>query len=916
MKLLLPVLAALCLFAAALPARSAPSTFDGLTVTRIIAKDAEGNAWTKTDQIAELISIKPGDVFSADAVRQGISLLYLKGTFRDIRVDGFRENGGVRLEYTFFSVTVVDDVVVRGNDRLPLSLINDTLPRLEQKELHEDKFPEIRADLLALYQAHGYFEARVSFRVVPLAKPHRVALHIDIDEGPPTIIEKITFSGNTVFKDRQLLAVMKSRVGKPLDRDLLLDRDLEAIREKYTEAGYPAAKPGPVSMSFEGHKAFIRIHGSEGPRVSVRFEGNKAFRDGKLEKALLIRSEHDVSDVVLDSSADKIKTLYREAGYADVSVEVKESPAPGRLDLTFVISEGPRVKVGSIRISGNKAFTTRKLKDGMALREPGWFTSSLFREDLLEKDMDGIRDRYDEAGYLSASVRQKVTRSADGRRGDIDIEITEGARTTAGAVVFEGNTVFSDAELLNIVELKPGAPYSDRLVDDDRYRLLSAYSNKGYLYARVDADKTPRDGTVDVRYRITEDRVVRIGRIILRGNERTKDNVILRELAVKPGDAYDYSAILTSQQRIYRLGYFGLAKFEPVHPGEKEYVKDMLFTVEERPAGYGEISVGYGDLDRLRGSVEVGYRNLWGSAEYSSLRFEESDILKRAIFNYKEPWFLNHRVDANFSLVWSDAKHLNSDTREVYYQTRKTTAAFGIEKIWPRFKPSLTYQFENVVNYSVKSEAQLTPEDSGRVLVSSLSPALIWDLRDDVFNPRKGALFGIVLKEASRILWSQADFSKLTVQGSVFLPVGSSVLALSGRGGQAWPYSNTNETPIHERFYVGGSTTVRGYTQDSIGPSSKDATGTLITQGGQSMAVFNAEFRINPGEGLGFVLFTDAGNAWAGQEINLHDLRASYGAGIRYGTPIGPLRIDYGQKIDRRPGESPGELHFNIGNTF
>jgi outer membrane protein insertion porin family len=266
--------------------------------------------------------------------------------------------------------------------------------------------------------------------------------------------------------------------------------------------------------------------------------------------------------------------------------------------------------------------------------------------------------------------------------------------------------------------------------------------------------------------------------------------------------------------------------------------------------------------------------------------------------------------------VWSDSERLNSDTREIYYKTRKTTASFGVEKEYDRLKPSLTYQFENVVNYDVKPEAQLTPDDSGRVILSSLIPALVVDLRDDVFNPRKGALYGIVLKEALWVLGSQATFSKLTVQGSWFVPVNTSVLALSARAGMAWPFRETTEVPIHERFYVGGGTTVRGYQQDAIGPSVPDVNGNPIPQGGQSMVVLNIEIRFNPGEGFGVVLFSDGGNVWPDQEIRLSDLRSSYGAGIRYGTPVGPLRIDYGQKIHKLPGESPGELHFSIGNTF
>lgn len=919
MKSLRPVTTLLCLLLFASPVFSSPSPFTGLTITQVLLLDDRGEPWAKPDQITELLGIKPGDAFSGAAIREGLSLLYLKGTFRDIRVEAFPENGGVRLEYTFLPVTVVDKIAIHGVSALSKTAVTEALPRLEGKELREDKLSDLRADIIALYQAEGYFETTVSYRIEQLRRPHRVVLHFDIREGPPTIIEEISFTANTVFKDKVLRSAMKSRVGKPIKRDLLLDRDMEAILGKYTDAGYPAAKPGPVSMSFRDHKAFIRVSGKEGPHVAVRFSGNHELSSKKLKQALLIWSEHDISDTAIDGSVERIKNLYKERGYADVAVDVKKTESQGSLDLDFTINEGPRVAVGRIDLRGNTEFPSKRIKKEMALREPGWFSwfrSYPFREDLLNQDVDNIHDRYFVAGYLSASVESKVARSEDGGEALVTIDISEGPRTTTGSVTFEGNKVFSSPELQDLLGLKPGSPFNERLLDEDKYRILSAYANKGYLYTSVDMEKIPRDGAIDVIFRITEDRPVLIGRIILRGNERTKDYVIMRELLVKPGGYYDYGAILASQQRIYRLGYFRLARFEPLHPGAKEYTQDMLFTAEERPAGAMEVGAGYGDLDRLRGFVELSHRNLFGTAKYSSLRYEQSDILKRAIFNFQEPWFLDRKLAAKFSLVWSDSERLNPDTREIYYKSRKTSAAFGVEKSYERFKPSLTYQFENVVNYDVRVAAQLTPEDSGRVLVSSLSPALIWDLRDDVFNPRRGALYGIILKEALRELASEVDFSKLTVQAGWFVPVDNAVVAFSSRAGMAWPFRGTAEVPLHERFYLGGGTTVRGYTQDSIGPSAVDLSGALIPQGGASMAVFNLELRLNPGEGLGFVLFVDAGNVWPGQEINLRGLRSSYGAGIRYGTPVGPLRLDYGQKIDRLPDESPGEIHFNIGNTF
>lgn len=894
----------------------ATSSFSGLTITRIDIQDDQGRPLQKPDQILQLIGLKAGDPYSGPAVRQSLSLLYLKGIYKDVRVEAVPENTGLRLTYVLVPIIVVEKLVIKGNSSVSTDAIREAVPRIEGKELHEDKFPLLQADILALYQAEGFYNTVVDFQVEALDDPHHVALHIDIREGAPTLIAAINFTGNTLFRDKNLLAVMKSSVNDRLRRDQLLDKDMEAILKKYSDAGHPTAKSGPVDVSFRDQRASVSILVSEGPRVNVRFTGNSSVSESKLRQSLLIWSERDVSNEVIDSSADKIKRLYKEQGYPDITVAINKSERPGVLDVEFVIAEGPHVTIGKIELQGNTAFTTKEIKKQMALREPGWFTSYPFREDFLDKDVDNLRDRYLEAGYLAAIVKRTVARSADSRKADVLIEIAEGTRTMTGSVTFVGNTVFTSTDLLSKLSLKSGAPFNDRILDEDKYRILSAYSDKGYLYARVEIEKIPTDGSIDVRYRVAEDRLVTIGKIILRGNVHTRDSVIMRELLVKPGDVYDYGAILASQQRIYHLGYFSLAKFEPIHPGEKEYVTDMLLTVAERPAGAMEFGVGYGDLDRLRGFVELSHRNLWGTARYTSLRFEESAILKRAIFNFQEPWLFNRDMDGKFSLVWSDSEKLNSDTRELYYKTRQTSASFGVEKSYGHLRPSLTYQFENVVNYDVLQAAQLTPEDSGRVLVSSLSPALLLDLRDDVFNPHQGALYGITLKEALRELWSQADFSKLTVQGSWFLPIDTSVIALSARAGAAWPFRGTSELPLHERFYVGGSTTVRGFTQDSVGPSSLDANNNPIPQGGQSMAIFNIELRLNPGEGLGFVLFTDAGNVWPKQEINLSDLRASYGIGVRYGTPVGPLRIDYGQKFRQQPGESPGELHFNIGNTF
>ncbi len=946
-----------------LPPAAPAADLDGLPVTGIILKDDLGRPLPDHDSLLSLVEVKTGDPFSRQAVRKGIGYLYLEGKFRDIRVEAFPDAGGVRLEYTLFPVVIVERIALRGNHSLPNRVILEAARGVEGRELREENFPDIRASIKEQYEVEGFDNVRVSFRHESAGDPYRVVLFIYITEPRRTVIEEVRFKGNRVFTARDLLRVMKNRKGKPLRTSVLLEHDLNAIRNLYTDAGYPAAVPGPVSMTFEDGRAFLEIAVIEGPKVTIAFSGNRKFcaqqfpdllhvdadsggSEAVLDEycaeyfrgLLLIWSEHDVSDTVIESSMDKIRNVYRDLGYADAKVDVKKTEAPGALDLAFTVQEGQQVSVAEVGVEGNSVFTATQIKALMETRESGWFRTRLYREDVLEKDVDLITDQYVAAGYLSASVRQTVTRTPDGGRALIALKIAEGRQTRTGNISFEGNAAVGTKELARVVQLLPSSPFSERLLEEDRYRILSLYSARGYLYTRVEVEKMPvfaddaavrdskavagADGAevLNIRFRIVEDQRVSIGKIILRGNVETHDNVILRELEPRTGEPYNYESILKSQQRIYRYGYFSLAKFEPVHPNEKEAVKDMLFTVEERPAGAVEYGVGYGTLDRLRGFVQVSHRNLWGTARYASLRFEASDILERAAFTLQEPWFLGYRnLESKYLLAWSNSKRINEQTREIYYQTRKTTASYGVEKTYEGFKASLTYQFEDVDNYNVLDAAQLSTskEDSGRIIISSLNPAVILDKRDDPFDPKSGSIHGVNIKEALKELGSQADFTKATVQSTWYLSATSfTVIALSGRAGIAWPHHDTTEIPIQERFYLGGSTTVRGYTQDSIGPFNFDTSGNRIPTGGSSMVQLNAEVRLNSSGGFGVVFFTDAGNVWADQTIRFHDLRASYGTGFRYHTPVGPLRIDYGQKIHRQPGESAGELHFNIGNAF
>jgi outer membrane protein insertion porin family len=246
--------------------------------------------------------------------------------------------------------------------------------------------------------------------------------------------------------------------------------------------------------------------------------------------------------------------------------------------------------------------------------------------------------------------------------------------------------------------------------------------------------------------------------------------------------------------------------------------------------------------------------------------------------------------------------------------TRHGVAAGFEKKFGDAFKAELYYGFSLVNTYDVKPDVVLSREDTGTLIISGLRTGVIYDTRDNPFYPAKGILSGMVVKFTSPIFFSETDFVKLSFYGNVYHKIADGlVLAASLRTGIAQGYNDTDELPIVERFFLGGRTTVRGYDQDTLGPIGSD--GDPI--GGNAFLMENLELRVSLGKGIGIVAFLDGGNVWPKiDDMTLSDLKFTTGLGLRYNTPVGPVRVDYGHKLQREKGESAGEVHFSIGHAF
>jgi outer membrane protein insertion porin family len=883
----------------------------------IVAIEVEGVKTVKPDVLISLMGIEIGEPYNQEKIRQGIKRTFLKGIFEDIAVDAEKFEEGVKLRYLIKEKVFINRINFKGNELISSRKLRRGITLKEGDEYRREKLKDLEEEIKALYRKRGYRKTGLKVDVEEIG-PYRGNLLIDIQEGQGTRVKGIEIKGEPFFEIGEILPLLRLKNGDILDIGQL-DKGLEGVREFYRNNKYLSPEIGPPEIEYIDEEAFIKISIRAGLKVNIGFKGNTRFSSDRLINELPFVEEGVFSEEVIQDGVDRIIELYRKEGYYScrISVDTKRSEDKKEIDITFSISEWEKLRIKSITFEGNSAVSSDKLKTLMTLKEEGIFTPGYFDDATLDKDLESIEDLYRGLGYLSAKAKGEITFNESRTEAFINISINEGIQSRVEGIEIEGSTVFSKEELLNALYLKKGMPYNDIDLGEDRYRILSLYSKKGYIYAEVDAKRTFSEDSSQafISFKIYEGKPVTICKVIIRGNQDTKDKVIRRELLVRDGDLYDQEGILKSVQRVYRLGLFSQVRFEPVDTYRRLEKKDMLLTVKERKAGVLEFGMGYGDYDRFRGFIEVSHKNIGGYNRHISLRAEASSIEKRYALGFKEPWFLNNPVDFRASLLREEKRSINIETKETRYETRRIAGLAGIEKgITDTLKGSFLYQYEEVETFNIRPGAILTRGDIGTFGISSINPSIILDTRDDPFNPSSGLLSGLMLKFATRYFGSEVELYKITLQGGFYLKLwDGTVLALSGKGGLGRGFGRTDEVPIIERFFLGGRTTVRGYAQDTLGPKGPDGTPT----GGNTLLLFNGELRFSLPKDFGLVGFVDAGNVWISpSSTKTTGLKYTVGIGLRYETPVGPLRLDYGHKIEREPGESRGELHFAIGHAF
>ena len=728
-------------------------------------------------------------------------------------------------------------------------------------------------------------------------------------EAPTPRIRSIEVKGNQKVETSTIQFYIRNRVGD----EFSVARIREDILRIYRLGFF---KDVQVDVEeFEGGLKVTFIVVEEPFVDDVAIVGAQAIKREEIEGKLALKANSVLNRNQVRDSLDKIKQLYQEKGYYFAEAEaVYTDVGPDEIDLTIRITEGEKILIKRIAFVGNRAIEPWELKNVMETKESNLLSfitgSGVYQRDTLRNDLRRLEAFYQTRGFLRVEISEPDVHVDPQAKGIfITIVVKEQDQYRVGRLQVEGDDLFSAAELKNLMQLQEGEIFDRSQLANDVLRLSDRYTERGYAFADVvpltNIDQEQRLVHIDVQ--IDRGPQVRVGHILIVGNEITRDKVIRREIRLHEGDLFDSSKLRRSRQRLGNLGFFEEVKLDTRRRPEEELV-DLEVRVKEQPTGAFTAGAGYSSTQSVIGTASIRQNNLFGRGQRLVLSAALSRISADFTLSFTEPSFL----DSQYSLGL-EAFNRNFDYDS--FDSRETGAGLRLSReIGEYVRVGLGYRYEDIDISDVSEDASQRIKDlAGRSTSSVMTPSIAWDSRDNVLNPSRGFYNFLSVDFAGGPLGAENQFYKAIGEANWYYPVvGDLVFSARGRIGYGDGWGD-KDLPLLERFFVGTqAVTIRGYRLEDVGP--KDINGDAI--GGNSLILLSGQLRFPVTQGLSLVGFIDAGNLYDKNEFEPTTLRVGVGAGIRFVTPLGPLALDWGFKLDRKAGEKPSEIHFNIGSLF
>jgi outer membrane protein insertion porin family len=734
-------------------------------------------------------------------------------------------------------------------------------------------------------------------------------------------IAAIDVRGNEILDDDVVLMRLKIQPGDVYDPKVV-NTELKSLYEM----GYFDDIEILMEETAEGKRLIVNV--KEKPLIqAITVEGAEELDADDLLAAIATKTGAVLNPRVLADDMGKIRELYRKDGYynAKVSYSLDQADAK-RARLNIIVDEGNKLYVTDIVIQGAEQLDPDDLKDELALSERGilsWVTGSgILREEILDRDAAALEAYYGNRGFLNVKVGQpEVTYTETGIT--VTFQVVEGDRYKVSSVNFAGEMIGAPQDLNSIVtmdDLAEENEYFDRsILRGDLQKLTEHYSNFGYAFAEADVklDRNEDEKTLAVTYAMSKGTKVSINRVLIEGNTKTRDNVIRREMRLVDGDLFSGTNLRRSNARLNKLDFFETVEITP-EPAESPNELNLRVKVKEKATGQFSAGVGYSSYSQVFFSGQVLERNLFGMGY--QLGFTGTISSRTA--DYTATFWNPHYDDGKLGLGVSVYNKIN-EYSDYDKQSMGGKLLFGYP-LGEYTNLSWSYRLEKYTIEDVDNDADKVIKDiEGENWASALYASIKRDTTDRRINPSRGMTHQFSVEYGGGLLGGDDDFVKFIADANHYFPVFlDTIFHLHAQAGYVME-NGGERIPPFERFYLGGMNSVRGYEERSISPlySDKDASEGYDEgeeKGGNKSFFVNFEYLVplNKEMGLLGLVFFDAGNSWDEDERVDFDLYKSVGAGVRWYSPLGPLRLEYGYPLDEIDDEREGRFEFSVGQFF
>ena len=859
--------------------------------------------------------VQIGNPVSPYQIRKSIDGIYTTGLFSQVTAIEMLKPNGVQLMFDLTSKIRIGKIEFKGNS-LNENLLLGVVVSRPKKEYSIEIAEDDRRKIIDLYENYGYFQAEIRLTASPNPNSSRqIDLLYSITEGNRALIQEIRFEGVKSVKLEKLGKTIKSEKGKVYQKQSV-DDDVRRLRELYRKNEYLTVKVIPHRNYNETGTVSLNYEIIEGKKIAITFVGD-GIDESELRETLILFKRDNFSDTILKSTGQQILQIYQAKGYLEPKVSHRREEKSGQeLVIYFEIQLGQALRIRQINFEGNTAFADAILLDLMETQPRsrflvpgfGWlFSKGIYNPAILEKDRRALELFYKKRGYPDVRVTIGEPEIDKDNRLILHIKVNEGKQQRIDRVSIEGVTIFETAELYAKLDAKPGTPYSLEIANYSERQLESLYKEKGYIYARISHDYQPETHTLT--YKISEEIQAKFGKFYFDGDGQIKLHVLQRifeNLGLVEGAIFNEERlVMESRRRLLTAGLFQEVDIKASNQYvENTEVIDVNVGVTVKKPGAISVSGGYISSEGIRGTLGIAHNNLFKRNMKISGKVSRGTRGNLYEITLIEPWFKLAPLDKLIGPTIGTFRLFN-DNLEEYEDIRARGGTANLAKRLGQYS-NLAVQY--------KSQDLRDREDPPKIqtTVSSLGIEFHRDGRDHFLNPKNGWFNEAAIEYAGGFLKGKTSFFKFTTDHRYYWQFwGDAVLASAIRLGYEKGLRGNREREIvsFERFYAGGSNTVRGYPERGLGPEDE-----FGNHRGDVLFIFNTELRFPIYRFIGGALFLDTGNVW-NKFSDIQDVlpRVAMGSGVRLDTPLGPARVDIGVPLMR---EFNPIFYLQLGQAF